>query len=53
MEVLLLKLRAFEVASYFTEYRQDQLNNKHTKTAVNSTIEFFEIRYQKKYLVKV
>ena len=37
---------------YFIECRLDQLNNNHTKTAVNSTIYFFESRYQKKYLVK-
>ena len=38
---------------HFIEYRLDQLNNKHTKTAVNSTIQFFKSRYQRKYLVKV
>ena len=37
---------------YFIEYGLDELNNKHKKTAVNSTIQFFENRYQKKYLVK-
>ena len=42
---LLLKLRAIEV--HFIEYRLDQLNNKHMKTAVNLTIQFFESRYQK------
>ena len=26
----------------FIEYRLDQLNNKHTKIAVNSAIEYFE-----------
>ena len=31
----------------------DQLNNKHAKIAVNSTIQFFEYRYQKKCLLKV
>ena len=31
----------------------DQLNNKHKKTAVNSTIKYFENRYQKLCLVKV
>ena len=38
---------------HFIEYRLDQLNNKHTETAVNSTIQFFESSYQKSYLVKV
>ena len=37
----------------FTEYRLDQLNNKHTKIAVNSTKQYFEDRSQKKCLVKV
>ena len=34
----------------FVEYRLDQLNNKHTKIAVNWTIQRFESRYQKKCL---
>ena len=38
---------------YFIEYRLDQLNNKHTKIAVNSTIQHFEGRSQKKCLLKV
>ena len=38
---------------HFIEYCLDQLNNKHLKTAVNLIIQFFEIRYQKNYLVKV
>ena len=29
------------------------MKNKHTKTVVNATIQFFESRYQKKYLGKV
>ena len=32
---LLLKLQAIEIAIHSTEYLLDQLNNKHTKTAVN------------------
>ena len=38
---------------HFNEYLLDQLNNKHMKTAINLTMQFFESRYQKKYLVKV
>ena len=38
---------------HFTEYCLDQLNNKHTKIAVNSTIKFLESRNKKKYLLKV
>ena len=49
---LLLKLGAAEVLR-FIEYRLDQLNNKHTKIAVNSAKQYFESHYQKKYLVKV
>ena len=37
---------------YFIEYRLDQLNNKHTKTTVNSTIQFFESPNQKRNMVK-
>ena len=32
---------------HFIEYCLDQLNNKHTKIAVNSTIQYFEGRSQK------
>ena len=35
------------------EYRLDQLNNKHTKKSVNSAIQYFEGRSQKKRLLKV
>ena len=38
---------------HFTEYRIDQLNNKHTKIVVNSAIQYFEGRCQKKCLLKV
>ena len=38
---------------HFIEYCLDQLNNKHTKTAVNAAIQFFKSCNQKKYLVKV
>ena len=38
---------------HFIEYRLDQLNNKHTKIAVNSKIQYFEGRFQKKCLLKV
>ena len=38
---------------HFIEYRLDQLNNKHTKTAVSSTIQYFEDCSQKKCLLKV
>ena len=37
----------------FIEYRLDKFNNKQMKTAVNLTIQFFESRHRKKYLVKV
>ena len=37
----------------FTEYRLDQLNNKHTKIAVNSAIQYFEGCSQNKCLLKV
>ena len=49
---LLLKLRAVEVAN-FTEYRPDQLINKHTKIVLNPTIQLLEGRFQKKQLLKV
>ena len=42
---LLLKLEAVKIATSFIEYRLDQLNNKHTKAAVKSTLQFFESRY--------
>ena len=38
---------------HLIEYRLDQFNNKHTKTAVNSKIQVFESCCQKEYLVKV
>ena len=38
---------------HFIEYCLEQLNNKHKKIAMDSTIHFFESHYQKKYLVKV
>ena len=38
---------------HFIEYHPDQLNNNHTKIVVKLIIQFFESRYQKKYLVKV
>ena len=37
----------------FIEYRLDQLNKKHTKIAVNSTMQYFEGSSQKKCLLKV
>ena len=38
---------------YFIENRLDQLNIKHTKTVVNSTIQYFEGCSRKKCLLKV
>ena len=38
---------------HFIEYRLDQLNSKHTKTAENSTIQHFEGCSRKKCLLKV
>ena len=38
---------------HFIDYLLDQLNNKHTKTAVSSKIQYFESRSQKKCLLKV
>ena len=38
---------------HFIEYRLDQLNKKHTKIAVNSTMQYSEGSCQKKYLLKV
>ena len=49
---LLLKLKVVKMAK-FTKYRPDQLNNKHTKIALNSTIPYFEGLFQKKQLLKV
>ena len=37
----------------FIKYRLDQLNNKHTKIVINSAIQYFEGRSQKKCLLKV
>ena len=37
----------------FIEYRLDQLNNKHTKIAVNSAIQYFEGCSENKCLLKV
>ena len=37
----------------FIEYRLDRLNNKHTKIAVNSAIQYFEGCSQNKCLLKV
>ena len=38
---------------HFIEYRLDQLNNKHTKIAVNSAIQHFEGCSKNKCLIKV
>ena len=38
---------------HFIEYCLDQLNSKHTKTAVNSTIQYFEGCSRKRCLLKV
>ena len=38
---------------HFIEYLLDQLNNKHTKTAVNSAIQYFDGCSQNKCLLKV
>ena len=38
---------------HFIEYRLDDLNKKHAKMAVNSTIQYFEGHSQKKCLLKV
>ena len=38
---------------HFIEYHVDQLNSKHTKIVVNSVIQYFEGRSQKKCLLKV
>ena len=38
---------------HFIKYRLDQLNNKHTKIAINSAIKYFEGRSRMKCLLKV
>ena len=38
---------------HFAEYRLDQLNSKHTKIEINSTIQYFEGYSRKKCLLKV
>ena len=38
---------------HFIEYHLDQLNKRHTKIAVNSTMQYFEGNSQKKCLLKV
>ena len=38
---------------HFIEYSLDQLNNEHTRVAVNSTIQYFEGRSKSKHLLKV
>ena len=38
---------------HFIEYRLDQLNSKHVKTAVNLTIQYFEGCSRRKWLLKV
>ena len=52
---LLLKLWASpsKLLLHFIEYRLDQLNSKHTKAAVSSTIQYFEGHSQEKCLLKV
>ena len=45
--------RPSKLLIHFTEYGLGQLYNKHTKTEVNSTIQFFGNHYRKKYLVRV
>ena len=50
---LLLKLQAVEIAASFHWISSRSTYNKYTKTAVNSTMQFFESRYQKKCLQKV
>ena len=45
--------RPSELLRHFIAYRLDQLNNKHTKIAVNSAIQYFEGHSQKKCLLKV
>ena len=45
--------RPSKLLLHFIEYLQDQLNNKHTKIAVNSPIQYFEGCSQKKCLLKV
>ena len=38
---------------HFIEYHLDQLNSKHTKATLNSTIQYFEGCFQKECLLKV
>ena len=45
--------RPSKLLLHFIEYRLDQLNNKHAKIAVNSTIQYLEGHSQKKCLLKV
>ena len=45
--------RPLKLLLQFIEYRLDQLNNKHTKIAVNSAIQHFEGCSQNKCLLKV
>ena len=43
-----LKTRQKKLLLHFIEYRLDQLNSKHTKIEVNSTIQYFEGHSQNK-----
>ena len=52
MVQLLLKLRAAKLLLQFIEYLLDQLNSKHTKITVNSTIQYLEGCSQKKMSAK-
>ena len=45
--------RPSKLLLHFIEYRLDQHNSKHTKTAVNSAIQYFDGCSQKKCLLKV
>ena len=45
--------RPSKLLLHFIEYRLDQLNNKHTKIAVNLAIQYFEGHSEKKCLLKV
>ena len=49
----LLKFGPQKFLIRFIEYHLDQLNIKHTKLAVDSTIQFLESHYQNKCLVNV
>ena len=44
--------RPSKLLLHFFEYRLDQLNNKHTKIEVNSTIQYFDNRSEKKMSAK-